>query len=65
MITVALRRVDMNSKEENILSYIPKDVVLLPNTSGARDAKELCFWQQLAREAGCGNFVKIERDTMI
>ncbi len=60
MITVALRRVDFGSKSENILSYIPKDVVLLPNTSGARDAKEAVLLARLAREAGCGNFIKIE-----
>ncbi len=60
MITVALRRVDFGSKNENILSYIPKDVVLLPNTSGARDAKEAVLLARLAREAGCGNFIKIE-----
>ncbi len=60
MITVALRRVDFSSKSENILSYIPKDVVLLPNTSGARDAKEAVLLARLAREAGCGNFIKIE-----
>lgn len=60
MITVALRRVDLLMPEENILNFIPKDVVLLPNTSGARDAKEAVMLAKLAREAGCGNFVKIE-----
>lgn len=60
MITVALRRVDFSDKSENILSYIPKDVVLLPNTSGARDANEAVLLARLAREAGCGNFIKIE-----
>jgi len=60
MITVALRRVDMSFKEENILNFIPKDVVLLPNTSGARDAKEAITLARLAREAGCGDFIKIE-----
>jgi thiazole synthase len=60
MITVALRRVDLGSKEENILNFIPKDTILLPNTSGARDAKEAVMLAQMAREAGCGNFIKIE-----
>ena len=60
MITVALRRVDFKAGDENILNYIPKGVVLLPNTSGARTADEAVRIARLAREAGCGNFIKIE-----
>ena len=60
MITVALRRVDLQSVQENILNFIPKETIILPNTSGARDAKEAVMLAQLAREAGCGNFIKIE-----
>jgi thiazole synthase len=60
MITVALRRIDMKAVEENILNFIPKNIVLLPNTSGARNAQEAITLAQLAREAGCGNFIKIE-----
>ncbi len=60
MITVALRRIDIGSKTENILDYIPKNVTLLPNTSGARTAEEAVRIARIAREAGCGNFVKIE-----
>lgn len=59
IITLAVRRA--NTKEnENILDYIPKDVVLLPNTSGARNAEEAVRIARLARELGCGEFVKIE-----
>ncbi len=64
IITLAVRRA--NTKEqENILDYIPKGVTLLPNTSGARTAEEAVRIARLARELGCGNFVKIEimRDT--
>lgn len=64
MITLAVRRA--NTKEnENILDYIPKEVTLLPNTSGARNAEEAIRIARLARELGCGNFVKVEimRDT--
>lgn len=60
MITVALRRIDLGSKTENILDYIPKSVTLLPNTSGARSAKEAVRIARIAREAGCGRFIKIE-----
>ena len=59
IITLAVRRA--NTKEqENILDFIPKGVTLLPNTSGARNAKEAVRIARLARELGCGNFVKIE-----
>lgn len=58
MITLALRRA--NSSSENILEYIPKNVTLLPNTSGARNAEESVRIARLARELGCGDFVKIE-----
>ncbi len=64
MITLAVRRA--NTKEqENILDYIPKGVTLLPNTSGARNAQEAIRIARLARELGCGDFVKVEimRDT--
>ena len=59
IITLALRRA--NTKEqENILDFIPEGVTLLPNTSGARNAEEAVRIARLARELGCGNFVKIE-----
>ena len=50
---------------ENILNYIPQNVTLLPNTSGARNAQEALRIARLAREIGCGDFVKVEviRDT--
>ena len=59
IVTVAVRRA--NTKEhENILDYIPKQVTLLPNTSGARTAEEAVRIAHLARELGCGVLVKIE-----
>ena len=59
IITLAVRRA--NTKDgENILDFIPKNVTLLPNTSGARNAKEAIRIARLARELGCGNFVKVE-----
>lgn len=60
MITVALRRVDPNAGRENILNYIPDSITLLPNTSGARTAQEAVRIARIAREAGCGKFIKIE-----
>lgn len=59
IITLAVRRA--NSKgEANILEHIPEGVTLLPNTSGARNAEEAVRIARLAREIGCGDFVKIE-----
>jgi len=60
MITVALRRVDPGATRKNILDYIPDSVRLLPNTSGARTAQEAVRIARIAREAGCGRFIKIE-----
>lgn len=60
VITVALRRVDLKSPEDNILRAIPKDMILLPNTSGATNAEEAVRIARLARAAGCGDWVKIE-----
>ena len=59
IITLAVRRANTKD-EENIMDYIPKNVTLLPNTSGARDAEEAVRIARLARELGCGDFVKIE-----
>ena len=59
IITLAVRRTN-TKKKENILDFIPDNVTLLPNTSGARDAKEAVRIARMARELGCGDFVKIE-----
>lgn len=60
VVTVALRRVDPEYEEENIASYVPGNCILMPNTSGARNAGEAVRIARLARAAGCGNWVKIE-----
>lgn len=59
IITLAVRRT--NTREsENILDYIPENITLLPNTSGARNAEEAVRIARMSRELGCGDFVKIE-----
>lgn len=58
VITVAMRRVEKGQK--GIISHIPKDMHILPNTSGARTAEEAARLARLARSAGCGNWIKIE-----
>ena len=59
IITLSLRRAN-TAQGQNILDFIPDHVTLLPNTSGARNAEEAVRIARLARELGCGDFVKIE-----
>ncbi|MDR0308138.1 MAG: thiazole synthase [Chitinispirillales bacterium] len=60
IITVALRRVDLDKPDNGILAHIPQGKVLLPNTSGARTAEEAVRIARLARAIGCGDWIKIE-----
>ncbi|OEF96184.1 thiazole synthase [Desulfuribacillus alkaliarsenatis] len=60
VVTMALRRIDFDSEQENVLNFIPKGCILLPNTSGARTADEAVRIAKIARAAGCGNWIKIE-----
>lgn len=61
LITVALKRVDVNDEQDKMLQSIMRPKVhLLPNTSGVRDAKEAIFAAQLAREALETNWIKLE-----
>lgn len=61
LVTMALKRIDTTNKEDDLFSalQIPK-VNLLPNTSGARNAKEAVLAAQLAREALETHWVKLE-----
>lgn len=60
IITVALRRVDLDRPQDSILNHIPRGKILLPNTSGARTADEAVRIARLSRAAGFGDWVKIE-----
>lgn len=60
VVTTAMRRVDIERHEENILEYIPKDTILMVNTSGARNAKEAVHIARLARETAGVDWIKIE-----
>ena len=59
IVTLAVRRANEGGLA-NILDYIPENVTLLPNTSGARNADEAVRIARLARELGCGDFIKVE-----
>lgn len=61
VVTVALRRVDLENPQDDILSAIDTSrYLLLPNTSGARDAAEAIRLARLARASGCEPWVKLE-----
>lgn len=61
IVTVALRRVDIDNPQDSLLSHIDRQrYLLLPNTSGARDAEEAVRLARLARAAGCEPWVKLE-----
>jgi thiazole synthase len=61
IVTVALRRVDLDDRQDNILSNLDTSrYLLLPNTSGARTAEEAVRLARLARAAGCEPWVKLE-----
>lgn len=61
LITVALKRVDIEDEQDDILSHLSHDRInLLPNTSGVRTAKEAVFAAQLSQEALETNWIKLE-----
>ncbi|RLD09232.1 MAG: thiazole synthase [Chlamydiae bacterium] len=61
MVTVALRRVDLENEQDDMLGAIDRaKYILLPNTSGARNADEAVRLARLARAAGCGEWIKLE-----
>jgi thiazole synthase len=61
IVTVALRRVDFDNPRDDIISHIdPQRFLLLPNTSGARDAQEAVRIAKLARAATGWNWLKLE-----
>ena len=61
LVTMALKRVDIDNQDDDILApLIAAGVNLLPNTSGAKNAQEAIFAAQLAREALGTNWLKLE-----
>lgn len=61
LVTVALKRVDLGNKNDDIINHLNiEGVSLLPNTSGVRNAREAIFAAQLAREALGTNWLKLE-----
>lgn len=61
LVTVALRRVDGQNQQDELLNHLKHPhIQLLPNTSGVRNAKEAIFAAELAREALETDLIKLE-----
>ena len=61
MVTVALRRVDLDDPGDDMMSVLDRDkYVFLPNTSGARDADEAIRLARMAKASGGGEWLKLE-----
>jgi thiazole synthase len=60
MVTVAVRRIEFGDPGEDITSYLPADVLLLPNTSGCETAEEAVRTARLARAGGLPDWIKLE-----
>lgn len=61
MVTVAMKRIELENKEDDMLRHIQQPgIQLLPNTSGVRDAEEAVFAAKMAREAFGTNWLKLE-----
>lgn len=61
IVTVAVRRVNLDQPEESLLHYIDRErYFILPNTAGCQTASEAVRTARLARAAGLSNWVKLE-----
>ncbi len=61
LVTVALRRVDLDNPQDDMLTALQGgDFLIFPNTSGARDAEEAVRLARLARASGLEPWIKLE-----
>jgi thiazole synthase len=61
MVTVALRRIDLNNPDDDIMQALDREKIhFLPNTAGARNAEEAVRLARLARAAGGTDWLKLE-----
>lgn len=60
VVTVAVRRIGKGNTWGNIIDYIPKETILMINTSGARDYKEAVKIAQIGRELTNSDWIKVE-----
>ena len=60
LVTVAVRRLDLDREAEAITDWLPEDVLLLPNTAGCETAEEAVRVARLARAGGLPDWIKLE-----
>ncbi len=60
IVTVAVRRIDLDARDDDITAFLPDDVLLLPNTAGCETAEEAVRVARLARAGGLPDWVKLE-----
>ncbi len=60
MVTVAVRRIDLDAADDDITRFLPDDVLLLPNTAGCETAEEAVRVARLARAGGLPDWIKLE-----
>jgi thiazole synthase len=60
LVTVAVRRIDLDEVGEAITDWLPEGVGLLPNTAGCRTAEEAVRVARLARAGGLPDWIKLE-----
>jgi thiazole synthase len=60
IVTVAVRRINLDRTPESLLDWIPSGMTLLPNTAGCYTADDAVRTARLGREVGLSNWVKLE-----
>ena len=60
IVTVAVRRINLDRTRESMLDYIPPEMTLLPNTAGCYNAEDAVRTARLAREVGLSHWIKLE-----
>jgi len=60
LVTVAVRLIDFEDRATDLTSFLPDDLLLLPNTAGAKTAEEAVRVARLARAGGLPDWVKLE-----
>ncbi len=60
VLTVAVRRINPDAKYENIIDFIPKQTIIMVNTSGSRNAKEAVRIAEIGAEIIKTDWIKIE-----
>jgi len=60
IVTVAVRRIDLDSPGDDITSFMPEGILLLPNTAGCETADEAIRIARLARAGGLPDWIKLE-----